>query len=461
MTERNSIKFNTGKPRSGVALLLTLAVLIILTTVVYTLSSRLTNQKRRRQYMINYQAAKYACDSAMKYAVETAKDIKPELITRENVPDFSDLFYLTYEEEKMMLEEWAQIKEQQRLIEQQMQAENGTDDLMAVMSTALNNNSTDNRAISDPNSNAPNSSFSSYSQFSQSRTIDANDLQIPGPYGPPWPYVTKPVEFEIGDAKITINVIDENAKMPLIWAVTKDKEVTRAAGDALEIFCELMQLDYETIDTLKFQLEDIKEYKEYSKDLKPIKTVEKTVKKVKAPVRRNSKSSRSMSTRRTSTRTVLTKKTRPAIAHTTDFARLLHSSMIDLNALARPLPNTGERKETALKYLALWGSQKVNINTAPRHVLAAAFTFGGDAFEIAQAIIEQRKVKPFKSIEEFRNQNYGYSDSIKKAEPYITTKSTFFAIEVKAECGNAIAKSTAAFHIKGNKAEKVAVLSDL
>ena len=106
-------------------------------------------------------------------------------------------------------------------------------------------------------------------------------------------------------------------------------------------------------------------------------------------------------------------------------------------------------------------ASKVNINTAPRHVLAAAFTFGGDAFEIAEAIVEQRKVEPFKTINDFRDKNYGYSDSIKRSEPYITTQSTFFAIEIKAECGNAIATSIATFNIKGGKAEKIGIMSDI
>ncbi len=128
--------------------------------------------------------------------------------------------------------------------------------------------------------------------------------------------------------------------------------------------------------------------------------------------------------------------------------------------LAAPLPETGQRYESAMRYLGLWGSGKVNINTAPRHVLEAAFAFGGDSTEIADKIIEMRRIKPFKDIKQLKNKLYGYSMEIDKAAPYIVTASTFLTIRVTAWNGKARTSSVVTV-VKGKKKfEKVAIISN-
>ncbi|HEC02357.1 MAG TPA: hypothetical protein ENI81_02375, partial [Phycisphaerales bacterium] len=57
--------------RRGVVLLVTLVLLIVLSTLGYTLSSRVAAQRHRNQYIIDYTAARYACDSAVRYAIAT------------------------------------------------------------------------------------------------------------------------------------------------------------------------------------------------------------------------------------------------------------------------------------------------------------------------------------------------------------------------------------------------------
>ena len=172
---------------------------------------------------------------------------------------------------------------------------------------------------------------------------------------------------------------------------------------------------------------------------------------------RNARSTRST---RPTTSTRIVKKTRPAIAHATDFAKLLHSSLLDADKLAWAIPDTGNRYESPLKYMALWGSQRVNINTAPRHVLEAAFTFGGDAMEIAQEIIEMRKEEPFKDIEDLKTRLYGYNDSITKTEPYICTQSKFLSVKVTARTGGATVSSVATVIKEGRAAQRIAVLTN-
>ena len=308
-----------------------------------------------------------------------------------------------------------------------------------ILNTLLKSTAGDPNDPNDPNI------YDAY----ESEGLDPSEIKIPGPYGPEWPLVHDPIEFDIGDTHVEIRIEDENAKMPLIWAMTTESNRNREAEAAFETFCEWMQMPTSEIEMLKDQVNELSGYKQFKLELKPITYTEQTEVVNRAlPTSRSSATSRSTISR-TTTRTV--KKTRPAIAHTTDFAKLLHSSVLDTDQLAWPIPDTGDRYEAPLKYLALWGSQQVNINTAPRHVLEAAFTFGGYARKIAQEIILLRQEKPFKDIDELKKKLYGYNDSIRKVEPYITTRSTFFAIKVTATTGSAIASAVATVVREGKR----------
>ena len=122
---------------------------------------------------------------------------------------------------------------------------------------------------------------------------------------------------------------------------------------------------------------------------------------------------------------------------------------------------------SARKYSPLYGAHRptieprapVNINTAPRHVLEAAFMFGGDADKIAQEIIQQRRVMPFEDIKELEQSLYRYNDSIDKCKNFITTTSRFFTIRVRAVSGGAEAASVIAIIKDGNKVKRVAVIN--
>jgi hypothetical protein len=84
--------------------------------------------------------------------------------------------------------------------------------------------------------------------------------------------------------------------------------------------------------------------------------------------------------------------------------------------------------------------------------------FGGNAEQIADRIIRARREKPFKSVQDLRDQLYGDVASLDRAEPYIDVKSNFFLIRITAHCGNAKVTAAAAV-IKENKTvERLIVL---
>ncbi len=410
--------------RPGIVLLVTLVLLVVLSTLGYTVSSRVTAQRLRNQYIIDYSKARYACDSAVKYALTTLEEIEPLLIARPYEPDFSDLFHFDQSEYQEFLEEW--------------KYESQNFDLNQSISSFSSISSND---INDVN---------------QTNLVDLYSTNIPGPYGPPWPLVTYPAEFEISSAQIRIEVEDENAKYPLGWALLKDKEFQREIDTGFEIFCEMSGLETEQIESLKTELNEIGKFKPFKVDFKSI------IKTTRVPVRRPNTSSRSTSTRSTPATTIKRKVISTATQisdQTTHFAKFFQSPIIDKETLAKPTIVDGDRKESPLKYISTWSTRKVNINTAPRHVLEAAFIFGGNQVEIAEKIIQRRREKPFENINDLKRSVVGYSDSINICEKYITTTSTFFTIKITAISGVAETSSIIAITKEGDRIRRIAIIN--
>jgi hypothetical protein len=370
------------------------------------------------------------------------EEIDPQLIDRPNEPDFSDLFALDEIGYQELLAEWG--------IEFQPAGFDSNETLGGMTDVTDVNDVNDLSDINDVNSVGKDKNLMG----------GFNDLDSPvirGPYGPPWPLVAEPAEFEIGSTKVRIEIEDENAKYPLGWALLGDRDSKREAEAGFVTFCELAGLDAPQIDSLKEQLEAIGEIKPFKLNFKPI------TKTVRTPAKTTPTTSRSRSSARRTTRPRSYKKTVPVSEQlseqTAHFAKLFHSSLIDAEALARPTIVTQSRRESALKYMGMWGSRKVNINTAPRHVLEAAFIFGGDEVEIAEEIIQRRREKAFESIEDLKKELYRHSDSIGRCEEYITTASRFFTIKITAVSGVAEASSIIAITKSGEKVERVAVIN--
>lgn len=414
--------------------MMTVVLLVILSLLGYTLVTRLAAQRHRDQYIIDYQVARYACDSGVKYALVALTDVNAsQLISRPNEPDFSDLFALDEEQYKQMLDDWARHNATQK------NAEPSDTNVPGQLQLTEDVEQSD---FNDFNDNDSNSLFT---------VMDMNESQpvaVRGPYGPAWPYVTAPLEFQIGSAVVKIEIEDENAKFPLGWPLLEEKDGQREAKAGLEIFCEWMGLDRNQVEELQTQLMDvsaIKTFKFVFQSEQPAPTPSKT-----PPAPRRGRRTR---------RAPPQQKLIPMTTHIADFARLFHSSLINLDTLAKPTLAAGDRQESVLKYLGVWASKSVNINTAPRHVLEAAFAFGGDGKKVADEIIRRRRIEPFKSVDELKKRMLQYSDSIKKTGKYITTVSEFFTIRVTATSGVARASAIIAVTIIDKKMQKIAVFS--
>ncbi len=419
---------NISRSRRGVVLLVTLVLLVVLATLGYTLSDRTASQRHRNQYIIDYSNARYGCDSAVKYALATLEELEPELISRPNEPDFSDLFALDETGYQELLAQWGIVSETD-----EFDSGKNFDDI----------NDIDEKGIGGKQSG--NAGFNNTDSF-----------VIRGPYGPPWPFVTEPAEFEIGSAKVQIEIEDENAKYPLGWALLNNPDFERETEAAFDTFCEMMGLDYLQISSLREQLKQIGEIKPFETTFKPI------TKTVRTPITTTAKTTGKSSTSRTP-RTRISRKTIPVAKQISDqtahFAKIFHSALLDTEPLTQPTIVAGDRKEYPLKYMGLWGTRQVNINTAPRHVLEAAFIYSGNQVEIAEEIIRQRQQEPFTNMEDFKNKLSRYSSSIEKCEEYITTESSYFTIKITSTSGVARALSTIAIKKDGNKVTRIAVIN--
>jgi len=302
--------------------------------------------------------------------------------------------------------------------------------------------------------------------------LDPNDIQVPGPYGPAWPYVIEPIDLQIGSAAVTITVEDENAKMPLSWAITNREAVNKQAEVALTIFCDWMGMDTAGREALQDQLEELHKRKAFELNPSPILLPAQARTATPAPAAAPQQAGRITTTRTTAaqrrqqaqqqqSQTQQTQQ-RPAVAHATDFAKLFHSSLLDRQTLARPVEHTALPDQSPLKYLAMWGSQRINVNTAPRHVLEAALSFGtGDPTELVDRIIQKRQQKPIKTIDELKDAFYGDSTAIERAKDYLTTTSNFFLIRVVSQSGNARVSAVATVIKEGRNVERLAILYGL
>jgi hypothetical protein len=454
-----------NKKSAGFVLLLTLVLLIALATLGYVLSSKLLESRSRNQYLIDYTQARYACDSGIKYALATIEQIRPALISRPNEPDFSDLFNLTEPEYQNFLADWAEWVAQKKYSPEE-QLNNafgaaGPNDVNSFKKLPSFKNANDVNDIVDIN-NPSNLSFTG---------SDVNDYNVPvvvrGPYGPAWPLVFAPMEFEIGTAKVTIEVEDENAKYPLALALLSDEKLIRESQASLQTFLRWMWNRIETdnsidfnINSLQKQLDQIKEIKQVTADFKPLSITEQQTQPPAAASAQRVSGTRVRSAR---LRTATTRNTLTAAdqqnRQNSDFARIFHSSLIDLDLLARPTVESPTRKESALRYISLWATTKVNINTAPRHVLESIFVFGGKEKEIADQIILKRRIKPFGTIDDLKKELFSYSDVVDKCKNFISTESTFFTIRISAVSGGARSSVLIAVSRQGNQTKRIAMIA--
>jgi len=466
-----------------VILLVTLVILVILAVLGYTLTARVAARRHRDQYVIDYCQARYACASALKSAIASIPTLEPQLISRPNEPDFSDIFAMSELEYQQFLAQYAADLALTDSDTASSADSNPVGDTKSKRNTDKKKGSKETDGISkadvmkksrQTDRNKQPDKAQKAAKLKKARKLqdmndvndltdvnDVNDLDgsepplpsVAGPYGPPWPLVTQAVDCEIGSAKVKIEIEDENAKYPLGWALIADEPWTKVADVSFRTFCEWMGYDKNEINGIRGELAKIN-------GVRPFKLAYKA----QPPTPQPPASLRAVrpDTRRTVAPKKITPPVDPMEQQNVDYGKLFHSAMIDADLLRRPTVVSDTRNESAMKYLGLWATRQVNVNSAPRHVLESLFTFGSvaDAPKIATEIIRLRRVTPFTSVDEVKKAVLRYSDPIDKCKELMTTTSTTFTIRITATSGVAKVTVLAAVIKEGDKVKQIGIVSD-
>ncbi len=427
---------NRSIRRRGVALLFALIVLAVLTTFSYSILMRISARKSRLEYYIDYQSARYANASAVKYALSKINTLKLEYIDRSQQPDFSDLFSMNDDEYLDFLSDWAKTVDEVRLEEfQENQSEKKeVDESLMEMLTLFGLADANDLSIKDE----------------EFIPTDPNSLSVAGPYGPEWPLIVKEEVLEIGGVEVTIRIEDENAKLPVTLAFLKNPKLEKEKEACFMTFFEWMGLESDDVDEFLDEAEKIADIKTFNFNIAKKTETDDSGKTKKNP--KKTRGTKSVTNLRNKKRN-----NRSSLKQYSDFAYLI-ASYIDIGNLSKDIVYSEKKPESPLKYLAIDGSSKVNVNTAPRNVLEAIFSFGGDADQVADAIIVERKTKPFKSIAELKSRLFEYSDSINKTSKFLLTKSIFFNINIKSTVGSAVIESNTSVIKVGSLKQRIATV---
>jgi hypothetical protein len=463
-----------------VILLVTLVILVILSTLGYTLCVQVAARRHRDQFVIDYSIARHACASSLKYALASMGTLQFDLVSRPNEPDFSDVFALSEPQYQKLLAQAAAAKwaadsnlvqeglgskpldrdslkagAQEKAGKKPATAGAGKKGVKKKTAKQQPKKKTarlgDVNDVNDVNDYDPNSAS----------LVDALHAQIRGPYGPPWPLVTEPMEFEIGSAKVKIEIEDENAKYPLGWVMIADEKLKPEVAAGWTTFCEWMGYSTDEIGLLNEGLAKIGKTKPFKTEFKQETEAVEPPAALKSKITRPTPGAPSTIARRTITRKPITVQEQMD-RQNKEYAKLLHSSIINKDLLSRPSIASDTRQESALKYLGLWATRNVNINSAPRQVLEAALTFGSaaDAPKIAQEIVQRRQIKPVSDVNELKQAVPRYSTALDDCRTFIAVRSTVFTIRVTAISGVARVTALAAVAKEGDKVQQIAVISD-
>lgn len=452
-------------------LLITLVILVILSALGYTLCAEVAARRHRDQYVIDYSIARHACASGLRYALASTGSLQFGLISRPNEPDFSDVFALSEPEyQKLLQQAAARLAADPNLVDQNFGAILGAGKSQEKATTKVAKKKAVKKAakkkaarlgdvnaiddingdINDINDLDPNSGL----------FADPKLLKIRGPYGPPWPLVTEPIEFEIGTARVKIEIEDENAKYPLGWVMIADEKLKPVIGASWSTFCEWMGYTSPEIGLLTENLGKIGATKPFKTEFK-LEAEPAEAQPAPTRITRPPPGTTTPAVRRAIPRKPVTIEDQ-IDRQNKEYARLLHSSLVDRDLLLRPSIVSDTRQECAMKYLGLWATRHVNVNTAPRQVLEAALTLGSvaNAPKIAAAIIDQRRTKPIADVNELKQAVPRYSSAIDDCRNFITATSTVLTIRVTAFSGVARATAMAAVSKVGDKMQPIAIISE-
>ena len=255
-------------------------------------------------------------------------------------------------------------------------------------------------------------------------------------------YELKEAKLQVGKAEVTINIYGESYKLPLLWAINSPFEKSNK-GSKLSMVRDLFE--YLEIDAGKSQ-EIIRYLEKLTSDIE-VAYCPTVVKKGDRWVR----SGKSYTNEQINLLT---------IKNHIQFSHIGSQWYRDANNKRYPeiremltLPSGN----LASDYLGLWGAVKININTAPAEVLAAAFGDIGMTMELAEKLVESRESQGLFRSPILIREIEGFEEIYTAIYPMADVIDHVYTAKITARSGEVTKTKSACFYRKGNKLEILAV----
>jgi len=253
--------------------------------------------------------------------------------------------------------------------------------------------------------------------------------------------------IDIGSSEVTIEIHDEKGKWPMLWLLqrTFDYSVRRGktTDEVFRRFAQDMSVERDLVnDTMKLA-------RAIAKPLKIPKSKTIVTGRGKSRKVRNRRVSRRKRRGREKNLRKLT----------TTFGVNWQNTLLN-DPYYAPLRDIAEDNRASFAdHLGVWGHDRINLNTAPVELLENVLGPWGLTKEQAQAIVEQRKEKPIKSVGMLGKLKGMSKAQARNINHFCVVKSNTFSAHVRARVGRTQYRLSAGMFLNNKgKVERLAVI---
>jgi len=234
-------------------------------------------------------------------------------------------------------------------------------------------------------------------------------------------FVIRTEELAVGEAEVTIEIQDENAKWPVLWLL---RSPFRGNDAQKEFLNYAKQMGYATTDARRA--------------VKLVKEIGRKIEKVLPPPEVKVEARKRAGNRRrrrfmSYDKRLKEEQNRREVMG--EFARQWQEALDadeDFQVLQQSLP---DKANGFNDFLGIWGSNFININTTSPEILESAFSSLGMTRDKAEAIVTFRETTLFRNKNELHNVQGLEKKMVTKLLPLITVKSDSYSVYVTARLG--------------------------
>lgn len=259
-------------------------------------------------------------------------------------------------------------------------------------------------------------------------------------------------ELDVGDAEVTIEIHDEHAKWPMLWMMPQNSPFSKNTNESDKLFKDLTGF-------IAADPDDSSRLLKLTKDLgRSIKLppAEFTVNKSRSTRRRG----RAVRRRRVRGYTKRLEEARQKREGMALFAQSFYTTINEQSEYATLKQPMTEREVSLVDYFGFWGHNRININTAPVEIIQAAFAPLGLTESQAQAIVSYRQQQKFTQLSDIRKVEGIERPLAQSIMPLCLTRSETFSVKITARIGRTSYRVTGAVHYNRGRVQPLAMVND-